>query len=156
MKYKDMDQNQKEAYQSILLHIINVKTQEEQEYGRQFLRLLTLGNGSGIVILSAFMGSIADKSEFIAYFTAPLMKFSIGLVLSAITYIPLLAVSNQATIHFTNQVDKFFRNTLDIESFQSYGFSNMGRNLVILLQLGSLAFFMWGLFESIQILKTIK
>lgn len=151
-----MDQDQKEAYKSILLQIINVKTQEEQEYGRQFLRLLTLGNGSGIVILSAFMGSIAEKSQFIAYFSAPLMKFSIGLVLSAITYIPLLAVSNQATKHYASQIDQFFRNIIDIESFQSYGFSKLGKNLVILLQLGSLVFFMWGLFESIQILKTIK
>ncbi len=156
MKYKDMDQTQKEAYKDILLHMINIKSQEEQEYSRQYLRFLTLGNGSGILLLSAFMGSMAENSTLIATLVDPLIKFSIGAILSALMYFPFMVVSNQATISITNQVDLFFRNEMNIEDIQGYGFSKLGILIVWLLKISSFLALIWGLYESIHILKALK
>ena len=48
MKYKDMTDEQKEAFRGFLLMALTVKTQEEKAYTDQFFRLLMLGNGTGI------------------------------------------------------------------------------------------------------------
>ena len=45
MKFKDMDEKQQDAFKNIMLIVLNVKTQEEQKYTHEFLRLLVLANG---------------------------------------------------------------------------------------------------------------
>lgn len=60
MKYKDMTDEQKEAFRGFFLMALTVKTQEEKAYTDQFFRLLMLGNGTGIALLATFMGALVD------------------------------------------------------------------------------------------------
>jgi len=154
VKFKEMDKDQKDAYKNILLHMIQIKSQEEQEFGRQFLRLLTLGNGSGILLLSTFMGAISSNSENISALVDPLIKFSVGAILAALMYFPFLAVSHQATASIVNQVDQFLRNQISIDDIRGYGLSKKGRVVVFVLQVSSLIAFVWGLYECVIILKS--
>jgi len=94
MKYSDMSEAQKAAFRDILGTIINIKSQEEQKYIHDGYRLLVLGNGAGIAILAAFMGSLASHGNKISGLIIPLTLFTIGVVLAALTYVPLIAVSN--------------------------------------------------------------
>ncbi|OGW43752.1 MAG: hypothetical protein A2Y66_00040 [Nitrospirae bacterium RBG_13_41_22] len=108
MKYSDMSEAQKAAFRDILGTIIKIKSQEEQKYIHDGYRLLVLGNGAGTAILATFMGSLASHGSKISGLIIPLTLFTIGVVLAALTYVPLIAVSNQATINVTNQITDFF------------------------------------------------
>jgi hypothetical protein len=118
-------------------------------------RLLVLGNGAGIALLATFMGAVAAAGNPLANLVAPLWKFFIGCVLAALIYAPLMAVASQATNHIANQAFAFFQNQIDIESMQGYGFNRLGLWVVRLLALGSLSFFSWGVYQCIQILKSL-
>ena len=62
MKYKEMSKEQQEAFRSLFLNALSIKSQEEQQYTQQFFRLLVLGNGTGIVLLVSFIGANAGKN----------------------------------------------------------------------------------------------
>jgi len=65
MKFKEMNDEQQEAFKSFFLMVLTVKTQEEQQYTQQFFRLLMLGNGTGIALLATFMGALVRNDQHI-------------------------------------------------------------------------------------------
>lgn len=149
-----MTKEQQEAYRALLLNIVNIKSQEEQQYTQQFYRLLVLGNGTGVILLSSFIGAIAGKN--VPYFLeliSPLSWFFAGMILAALIYFPLMSVANQATTNIGDQVNKFFMNTLDIEDFQGYGFNKFGQLIITLMLMGSLIAFGVGVYKCIVILQ---
>jgi hypothetical protein len=153
MKYSDMSEAQKAAFRDILGTIINIKSQEEQKYIHDGYRLLVLGNGAGIAILAAFMGSLASHGNKISGLIIPLTLFTIGVVLAALTYVPLIAVSNQATINATNQITDFFLNKKDVEELQGYGFTKKGRFILAVLLGGSFIIFCVGIYMCLSLLN---
>lgn len=155
MKYKDMTQEQQEAFRGFLLNIVGIKSQEEQQYTQQFYRLLILGNGAGIVLLATFMGAVAGQGAQLAELVTPLIKFFFGAILAALVFFPLMGVANQATAHIGNQVSKFFLNELDIEQLQGYGLNKVGRIIIYALLIGSLASFGIGVYQCIGILGRV-
>jgi hypothetical protein len=155
MKYKEMSEEQKEAFRQYFIDVLRIKSQEEQQYVQQAYRLLILGNGTGIVLLATFMGALAGKAANFHLLVAPLTKFFIGAIFAALVYIPLMAVSNQATITIAKQITDFFLNKKDVEEIQGYGFNKIGWCVVrTLLILSAVAFF-WGVYECLSILKNV-
>lgn len=155
-RFRDLDGDQKDAFKELLLRGIDRRIHEEIEYTNQVYRLLVLGNGAGIALLATFMGAVAATGNPFADLVAPLWKFFIGCVLAALIYAPLMAVSSQATNHIARQALAFFQNQIDIESLQGYGFNRLGLWVVRLLALASLSFFSWGVYQCIQILKSLQ
>lgn len=152
-KFKDFDDNQKDALKDLLLIAIERKIKEEIELTNQIFRLLILGNGAGIALLATFMGAIAATENPISELVSPLWKFLIGAVLAALIYAPLFAVASQATIHVSNQVLEFLQNKIDLETIEGWGLSQTGLKLVRLLALLSLISFFWGVYQCISILE---
>lgn len=148
-----MSEAQQAAYRNILSTIVSVKSQEEQKYTHEGYRLLVLGNGAGIAILAALMGSLAGSGTEFSLLLAPLKYFFAGTILAALAYVPLIAVANQATVNVTNQISDFFLDKLDIENIQGYGFSRIGRVILALLLLGSFLMFCIGVYKCVSILS---
>ncbi len=153
MKYSQMSEAQQAAYRDILSTIVSVKSQEEQKYTHEGYRLLVLGNGAGIAILAAFMGSLAGTGNEFGPLLMPLKYFFVGTILAALTYVPLIAVANQATVKVTDQISDFFLDKLDIEKIRGYGFSRAGRVILALLLLGSFLSFCIGVYKCVSILS---
>ena len=143
MKYKEMSKEQQEAFRSLFLNALSIKSQEEQQYTQQFFRLLVLGNGTGIVLLVSFIGANAGKN----------LPYFIGAILAALVYFPLMSVASQATVHIANQVNDFFLNKLNVEDFQGYGFNGIGRAIIFLLLISSLVAFCIGMYQCIKVLS---
>jgi hypothetical protein len=154
-RFHDLDAEQKDAFKELLLRAIDRRIREEMDYTSQVNRLLLLGNGAGVAILVTFMGAVASNGNPLAEFAAPLWKFFIGCVLAALIYFPTLAVASQATFHIEKQAKAFFQNQMDIEALEGYGYNRFGRWFVTLLSLMSLFFFSWGVYQCIQILKSL-
>ena len=74
-KYKDFDDDQKSAVKELLFIGIERRIKEEGEYTNQVFKLLILGNGAGIALLSTFMGAIAASGNPISELVSPLWKF---------------------------------------------------------------------------------
>ncbi len=155
MKYSKMSEAQQAAYRDILGTIVNIKSQEEQKYTHDAFRLLVLGNAAGIAILAVFMGNLASKGDDFGALIVPLAFFFIGTILAALTYVPLVAVANQATIHIVNQINDFFLDKLEFEQIRGYGFNVKGRRIVAALLGGSFTMFCMGVFGRLVILKGI-
>jgi hypothetical protein len=156
MKYKDMTDEQKEAFRGFLLMALTVKTQEEKAYTDQFFRLLMLGNGTGIALLATFMGALVRNAQQIVQLKTPMIVFLIGAFIAASVYFPLMSVAAAATNNITAQVTDFFLNKKDIEAMQGYGLSRAGRAVVMLLLLASLVLFVIGVAMCIRILGQIS
>ncbi len=154
MKYKEMSKEQQEAFRSLFLNALSIKSQEEQQYTQQFFRLLVLGNGTGIVLLVSFIGANAGKNlPYFSDLVFPLTMFFIGAILAALVYFPLMSVASQATVHIANQVNDFFLNKLNVEDFQGYGFNGIGRAIIFLLLISSLVAFCIGMYQCIKVLS---
>jgi hypothetical protein len=153
-RFHDLDTDQKGAVKELLLRAIDRRVREEIDYTSQVNRLLLLGNGAGVAILVTFMGAVASNGNPLADFAAPLWKFFIGCVLAALIYFPTLAVASEATFHIEKQAMAFFQNQIDLEALQGYGFNRLGLWCVRLLSLAS-SFFAWGVYQCIQILKSL-
>jgi len=156
MKYKDMTDEQKEAFRGFFLMALTVKTQEEKAYTDQFFRLLMLGNGTGIALLATFMGALVRNAQQIVQLKTPMIVFLIGAFIAASVYFPLMSVANAATNNITAQVADFFLNKKDIETMQGYGLNRAGRAVVMLLLFASLALFVIGVAMCIRILGQIS
>jgi hypothetical protein len=63
MKYHEMSADQKDAFKDMLITVLNVKSQEEQQYTQQFFKLLILSNGGAIVLLATFMAALVQLKE---------------------------------------------------------------------------------------------
>lgn len=126
MKYSEMSESQKAAYRDILAIIVNVRSQEAQKYTYEGYRLLVIGNGAGIIILATFMGNMVGKVSAISVLMVPLFLFFLGIILAALTYIPLIAVANNGAVHVMNRVNDFFLDKIDIEQVEGYGLSHRG------------------------------
>lgn len=148
-----MSEAQQAAFRDFLGTVINIKSQEEQKYIHDGYRLLVLGNGAGIAILATFMGSLASHGNKISGLIVPLTLFTMGVVLAALTYVPLIAVSNQATVNVTNQVTEFFLNKKDVEALQGYGFTKKGRLILAILLVGSFIMFCVGTYMCLSLLN---
>lgn len=155
MKYNEMDDSQQAAFRDFLMQSVDRRINEETEYTNQLYRLLVLGNGTGIVLLATFMGSIAAEGRSISPLVPPLWKFFIGAVLAACIYFPLMAVASQATLSIANQVVAFFKNELDVEDLQGYGLNKLGRMIVLLLAISSLLLFGVGVYQCMAILSKL-
>lgn len=153
--FRDLDADQKDAFKELVLRAIDRRVREEIEYTNQVNRLLLLGNGAGVAILVTFMGSVASHGNPLAEFAAPLWKFFIGCVLAALIYLPTLAVASQATFHIEKQAMSFFQNEIDLDTLRGYGFNRFGQWVISSLSLASLLFFSWGVYQCIQILKSL-
>lgn len=156
MKYKDMDDKQQKAFCGLLLNVVSIKSQEEQQYTQQFFRLLIIANGAGIALLTTFMGAVAGNDSQLAELVSPLITFLFGAISASLVFFPLVAVSNQATVRITNQVQEFFLNNLDVTEFQGYGFSRIGRLIVFILLFLSIVAFGFGVYQCIEILRGIE
>lgn len=153
--FNDLDQNQKDAVKELFLRGIDRRIREEIEYTNQIFRLLILGNGAGIALLGAFMGALASSGNTIADLVSPFWKFFIGSLLAAFIYAPLMAVAARATNHAVKQAMAFFRNQLPIEEMQGWGFSPRGLWVIRILGFSSLSFFAWGVYQCLQVLKSL-
>lgn len=153
--FKDLDDSQKDAIKELVIRGIDRRIHEETEYTSQIFRLLILGNGAGVVLLTTFMGAVAAAGNPIASLVTPLWKFFLGSVSAALIYAPLMAVASNATKHSANQAIAFFKNELEIESLQGYGLNKLGILIVRILVLVSFLFFAWGVYQCIQILHSL-
>lgn len=150
MKFKELSSDQRQAYQALLINIVEVKQQEEAMYAQQFYKLLVLGNGAGIVLLATFMGAVTSNAHIIKALLSPLILFSFGAVLAAAIYFPLMGVANQATQHTLRQVNEFFQNKLDLDQIQGYGFNKKGIFVLWSLNISSLVCFSIGLYLCVE------
>lgn len=107
MKYKEMTDEQKEAFRGFLLMALTAKTQEEKAYTDQFFRLLMLGNGTGIALLATFTGALVRNAQQIVQLKTPMIVFLIGAFIAASVYFPLMSVANAATNNITAQSYRF-------------------------------------------------
>lgn len=153
MKFQDMTREQQEAFSGLLLNIVSIKSQEEQQYTRQFFHLLILGNGVGIVLLATLMATMAGDAAQLIGLATPLIKFFVGAILAALVFFPLMAVSNQATVYIGGQVTRFFMNEIDIEEFRGYGLNKLERLVINVLLVSSLLAFSLGVYECIVVLR---
>ena len=156
MKYKEMSDEQKEAFKGFFLMVLTVKTQEEKAYTDQFFRLLMLGNGTGIALLATFMGALVRNAQQIVQLKTPMIVFLVGAFVAALVYLPLMTVANAATNNITTQVTDFFLDKKDVETIQGYGLNRAGRAVVMLLLFSSLILFVVGVAMSIRILGRIS
>jgi hypothetical protein len=152
MKFDQMTPEQQEAFRDAFLTIISVKSQEEQRYTEQFFRLLVLGNGTGVVLLATFMGALVHNNGAVGSLRTPLIIFSIGAILAALVYVPLMLVANQASIAIFQQITEFFLNKKDVETIEGYGFNKRGSVVVFSLLISSLLAFVIASVFCIRIL----
>ncbi len=153
--FRDLDPDQKEALKEVVFRGIDRRIREEIEYTNQVIRFLVLGNAAGIVLLAGFMGGVASKDGALIELVSPLWKFFFGCVFAALIYAAHMTVSAQATNHIVKQAVAFFRSEIEIDSMRGYGFSKTGLWIVRLLALTSMIFFTLGVYQCIQILKTL-
>jgi hypothetical protein len=156
MKYKEMSDEQKEAFRGFLLMALTVRTQEEKQYTDQFLRLLMLANGTGIALLASFMGALIRNTQQIVQLKTPMIIFLVGTFVGALVYLPMMSVAADATTNITTQVTDFFLNKKEIETMQGYGLNRAGRVVVRLLLFASLVLFVVGVAMCIRILGRIS
>jgi len=150
-----MNKDQKDAFKSLILQLVAARKEEESHYVQQFYKLLVLGNGAGIVLLATFMGAVAQNAEFVELLVTPLVCFSIGAVLAASIYFPLMAVAGQSTGAILKQASEFFLNEIELEDIQHYGLNTKGRIIVFTLCLASLGMFTAGLYMCVGILRGV-
>ena len=153
MKFKELDSEQKTAFTQFFCNIQNIKTQEEQNIVNQFYRLLIVGNGAGILLLSTFMGALTANGRPIAQLLSPLLKFLIGAALATFILFFAMGIASQAVVHMERQIKEIFHNVLDVENYQGYGFSKGGMRILRAIILGSLTMFIWGVVQCVLILK---
>jgi hypothetical protein len=156
MKYKEMSDEQQEAFRGFLLMVLTVKTQEEKAYTDQFFHLLVIANGTGIALLATFMGALVRNAQQVAQLKTPMIVFLVGAFLAALIYLPLMSVANAATNNITTQVTDFFLDKKDIETMQPFGLNRAGRIVVWVLLVSSLVLFVVGVAMSIRILGHIS
>lgn len=154
-RFRDLDPDEKDAFKELVLRGIDRRIREETEYTNQVIRFLVLGNAAGIVLLAGFMGGVASKDGALTELVSPLWKFFFGCVFAALIYAAHMVVSTQATNYILKQAVAFFKSEIEMESMSSYGFSKRGIWIVRLLALTSMIFFTWGVYQCIQILKTL-
>lgn len=153
--FKDLDPAQQEAFRELVLRAVDKRIREEMHYTNQVFRLLVFGNGAGVALLATFMGAVAATGNPVGELVTPLWKFFFGSVSAALIYGPLFAVAGQATNHMGEMASKFILNEIEIESMQGYSLNRRGRLVVGFLALVSLLFFAWGVYQSVQILKSL-
>lgn len=153
-KFRDLSPEQKEGIKELLLIGVERRIKEEIDYTNQIYRLLILGNGAGIALLTTFMGAILSSGNPIIELVSPLWKFLAGATFAALIYLPLMAVASQATIHNANQFSDFIQDKIDLEAIQGWGLSSGGRILILLFLLTSVSMFFWGVAQCITILAS--
>jgi hypothetical protein len=156
MKFEEMDEPQQEAFKSLFITALTVRTQEEQQYTQQFYRLLMLGNGTGIALLATFMGALVRNNQQVIQLRTPMIVFLVGASVASLVYLPLMSVANAATNNITTQVTEFFLNKKEVETLQGYGLNPAGRIVVTLLLFASLVLFVIGVVMCIRILGRIS
>ena len=156
MKFEEMDKPQQEAFRSLFITALTVRTQEEQQYTQQFYRLLMLGNGTGIALLATFMGALVRNNQQVIQLRTPMIVFLVGASVASLVYLPLMSVANAATNNITTQVTEFFLNKKEVETLQGYGLNPAGRIVVTLLLFASLVLFVIGVVMCIRILGRIS
>lgn len=154
-KFSDLTSAQKSAVQELLVVALQRRIKEEIDYTNQVFRLLLLGNGSAIALLTAFMGAVGAYGHPISQLTGPLWKFLLGAVFGALIYFVLMTVTAQATVHQANQAFKIIRNDMELDEIQGWGLSHIGLWVVRILALLSLAMFAWGASECISIVGNL-
>jgi hypothetical protein len=153
--FKDLDNDQKNAFKDLLMRAIDRRVREELDYTNQVFRFLVYDHGAGVALLATFMGAVAAAGSPLAALVSPLWKFFIGCIIAAVIYAPMMAVAGDATNHTVNQAVNFFLNQLPVEDLKGYHFSTFGQAVVRILAMTSLTFFSWGVYQSIQILKLL-
>lgn len=154
-KFRDLDDNQKSAFQELIYLGIERRIKEEIDYTSQLLRLLLLGNGTGIALLFAFMGAIAASGNPVSELVSPLWKFFIGAFFASLIYAPLFAVAVQATNHTITQTIDFLQNKIDLEEMQGWGLTKTGVIFIQILASISLILFFWGVYQCVLILEKL-
>jgi hypothetical protein len=155
-KFRDLDDDQRGAFKELFMRGLDRRIKEEMDFTNQAFRLLMLGNGAGIALLASFIGAVAGRGHPVGDLVSPLWKFLLGVVCAGLISAPFMAVASQATNHTINQLMQFFRNEIDIESMQGWGFTKRGRIVIGGLSLLSLLFFVIGVMQCIWLLNTLK
>jgi len=141
MKYSQLATKNGEAIASFYIKITEMCGNDSRQLTREGLRLLVLGNGAGVAIIATVLGIIIQRGEPIDNLPVPLVIFIIGTALAASVYLPLIAVATDTAKHIGESIEKVFRDELDLEHLQGYGFSKRGIVLVrVLLSLSIVSF----------------
>ena len=126
MKFSQLNDPQQRAIQAALETLLSTKAQEEHQLSMSGYRLLILGNGAGVTLLAAFLSSIVGEPLF-RDLLAPLALFLFGLLLSALSYIPLVAVTNRSLVALWNEYNSIVRDEKHLEEFKGHGFNALGK-----------------------------
>ena len=108
------------------------------------------------MLLATFMAALVQTKERLHLLRAPLIVFAIGACLAALAYVPLVAVSGQATNFIYSHVTEFFLNERDTKDMTGYGFNCAGRIVVFALMICSLICFGVGVFLCISVLGKLS
>jgi hypothetical protein len=136
MKFSEITDRKAEALKSLYLTILSIKVQEEQELTRSGMKYLLFGNTGGIALLTTFFARLSEHNLSASAFKSSLVLYVLGAFLAAFIYLPLIGVASNASSHYGDIIEKFFRDELNLENMQGYGFTPRGR-IIVLSLLGS-------------------
>ena len=154
MKFSQLNDPQQRAVQAALETLLSTKAQEDHQLSMSGYRLLIIGNGAGVTLLAAFMSSIVGEPLF-SSLLAPLAIFLAGLLVAALSYIPLVAVTNRSLIALWNEYNSIVRDQKELEDFKGYGFNALGKFIFFGLLAIALLCFLWGAIWVIVALASV-
>ncbi len=144
MKFSEHTDDQKEALKCFHFQNIEFYKQEEMFFIQIFFKMLLVANGSAIFLLCAYIGSLVGSDNPSDLFTLPLVLFLLGLISAGYIIQYTLNVITTSRSNVTRQVYAIFKDELDVDQFESWGFSKKGLVIVGTLKFISSACFLLG------------
>jgi hypothetical protein len=154
-KFKDLNEDQRNALIGFCNLAVGKRLDEQHRYTNEVIKLLIFANGAGIALIASIMGAFVGSHQDIANWISPIWRFFAGCVMSSLIYGVLGSVSEKATQHVSEQVTSFYLNKIDVESVTGYGLNRIGRLVILILTILAFSAFVWGVYLSVQALKTL-
>ena len=126
------------------LQMLGFYKQEEMFFIQNFYRMLILANGSAIFLLCAYLGTLVGAGKPADGFVFPIFLFLVGLLAAAFIIQYTLKVVAVSRLKITEQIVKIFKDDLDIDDFQPWGFSQSGLVVIGVAQIISGVCFLLG------------
>ena len=150
MKYSEMDEYKRDAIKEYLLQTAGFYKQEEIWFMQKFYQLFIIANGSGIIILTTYMGALASGGNSITHFILPLSSFIFGALFGGVMIWYALNVVCVSLTKIREQTLKIFQDELDFKEYDGWGFTRKGLILMGIFQLISAALFLLGIMFSLM------